>query len=80
MVWNSYALPVKWQIGKTALENGSRNSQNFSIMLPSEPEILHLCIYPRQAKALGHENLDLNDQRTIQNSQKVETTQKSIER
>lgn len=28
MVWNPYALPMKWQIGKAALENGSRNSQN----------------------------------------------------
>lgn len=49
-------------------------------MLPNEPEILCLCIYPRQAKACFHENLDLNDQRTIQNYQKVETTQKFIER
>lgn len=28
MVWNPYALPVKWQTGKAALENSSRNSQN----------------------------------------------------
>lgn len=41
-------------------------------MLSYEPEILLLCIYPRQAKACFHENLNMNDHRTIiHNSQNV---------